>query len=52
MEQIKAYSLMQIPIRRFTKPEDIEGPVMFLSSDDSNYMIGQAINVDGGVELY
>ncbi|MFB0564015.1 MAG: SDR family NAD(P)-dependent oxidoreductase [Candidatus Lokiarchaeia archaeon] len=52
MEQIKAYSLMQIPIRRFAKPEDIEGPVMFLSSDDSNYMIGQAINVDGGVELY
>ena len=35
-------------IQRFAKPEDIVGPVLFLTSDDAAFMTGQAVVVDGG----
>ena len=40
-----------IPMGRFGLPEDIGKVVMFLASDDSAYVTGQAITVDGGVTL-
>ena len=49
VEEIKGFVLMQIPIRRFSTAEDIVGTVLFLSSNESNYVVGQAINVDGGM---
>lgn len=33
-------------------PEDLVGTVAFLSSDDSNFITGQTINVDGGQNLH
>ncbi len=33
-------------------PEDLVGTVAFLSSDDSNFITGQMINVDGGLNLH
>ena len=39
-----------IPLKRFAKPEDIANMVLFLSSDESNYITGQAFNVNGGSE--
>ena len=37
-----------IPYKRFGKPEDIANAVAFLSSDDSEYITGDVLVVDGG----
>ena len=39
----------KIPLRRFAKPADIAGPAYFLCCDDSQYVTGQILQVDGGV---
>jgi NAD(P)-dependent dehydrogenase (short-subunit alcohol dehydrogenase family) len=36
------------PLRRIGAPEDMAGPAVFLLSDDSAWMTGQAVIVDGG----
>jgi NAD(P)-dependent dehydrogenase (short-subunit alcohol dehydrogenase family) len=36
------------PLGRIGEPEDIAGPVFFLASDDSAFMTGTALYVDGG----
>lgn len=41
-----------IPLGRFGKPEDIAGLAVFLASDESAWMTGAAIPVDGGVTAY
>ena len=35
-------------IKRFAEPEDIVGPILFLTTDDAAFMTGQALVVDGG----
>lgn len=35
-------------IKRRERPEDLVGTVLFLASDESEFITGQAINVDGG----
>jgi meso-butanediol dehydrogenase/(S,S)-butanediol dehydrogenase/diacetyl reductase len=40
-----------IPLKRAAKPDDIAAVVSFLCSADADYITGQAINVDGGVEM-
>jgi meso-butanediol dehydrogenase/(S,S)-butanediol dehydrogenase/diacetyl reductase len=40
-----------IPLGRPEVPEDITGLVAFLASSDSDYMTGQAINIDGGLVM-
>ena len=37
------------PMRRIGRPEDVAGAVAFLASDDSAFVTGQTIWVDGGV---
>ncbi|MBT6116734.1 MAG: SDR family oxidoreductase [Rhodospirillaceae bacterium] len=39
------------PLGRFAAPEDIVGLAVFLASSDSDYMTGQAIQVDGGMVM-
>jgi NAD(P)-dependent dehydrogenase (short-subunit alcohol dehydrogenase family) len=41
----------QIPLRRLGTPEDCAGLVGFLAGDDSNYITGQCLVVDGGYLL-
>ncbi|MFX0135054.1 MAG: SDR family NAD(P)-dependent oxidoreductase [Candidatus Hodarchaeota archaeon] len=41
-----------ILLKRLGTAEDITGMVSFLVSDDSNYITGQIINVDGGVVFH
>ena len=38
-----------IPLKRMGKPEDVANLVKFLASDDSSYITGQVIHVDGGL---
>ena len=40
-----------IPMRRYGTPEDIAKVAVFLASDDSAYLTGQVITVDGGLGL-
>lgn len=40
-----------IPLKRACTPEDVAAVVSFLCSDDAEYLTGQAINVDGGMEM-
>lgn len=38
----------RMPLRRAGTPQDIEGPALFLASDDSRYVTGTTLIVDGG----
>ncbi len=40
--------LRQIPLRRFGKPEDIGPMAVYLASDESSFVTGQAYVIDGG----
>jgi 3-oxoacyl-[acyl-carrier protein] reductase len=40
-----------IPMRRLGRPEDIARVAVFLASDESSYLTGQIITVDGGLSL-
>jgi len=40
-----------MPLGRAAAPEEISSVVAFLLSDDARYITGQAINVDGGMEM-
>lgn len=50
-EKQKEAILNVIPQKRIAKPEEIAAVVCFLSSQDSNYITGQTINVDGGMAM-
>ena len=39
----------QIPVKRLGVPEEVVGPTVLLASDESNFMTGQIIYVDGGL---
>ena len=40
-----------IPLGRPETPDDVSGLVAFLAGPDSDYMTGQAINIDGGLVM-
>lgn len=42
----------QIPLRRLGEPEDFGGLAVFLASDASRYMTGQALTVCGGSNMW
>ncbi len=37
-----------VPIGRMGRPQDYAGAAVFLASDDSDYIVAQTLNVDGG----
>ena len=41
-----------IPLQRFGRPEEIADGVLYLASDDSAYVTGQLLGVDGGFSGY
>ena len=48
-EEVKEEIAKQIPLKRMGKTEDVAKVVKFLVSEDSAYITGQVINVDGGM---
>ncbi len=48
-ERAKLERLATIPLARFGKPNDIAGLAVFLASDESSWLTGAAIPVDGGL---
>lgn len=50
-DEIKQSMLSQIPLGRAGVPEDIAKVAAFLASDDSAYITGQVIAVDGGMTM-
>jgi gluconate 5-dehydrogenase len=43
------YICDRIPLKRPGKPTDLEGAVVFLASDASEYITGQTLLIDGGI---
>jgi NAD(P)-dependent dehydrogenase (short-subunit alcohol dehydrogenase family) len=52
MEKIRPHTLNARMIKRDMTPEDICGTAVFLASNASAFITGQAINVDGGAVTY
>ena len=50
-EDIKEAACRQIPLGKFGKPEDIADMVVFLASEKADYITGQVISVDGGMNI-
>ncbi len=43
------YLCDRIPVKRPGRPDDLDGPVVFLASEESRYVTGQTLLVDGGI---
>ena len=50
-DMVKSEYLAGIPLARFEEPSDVANLVLFLASDEGNYITGQAINITGGMVL-
>lgn len=51
-EQYVSEILARTPLRRIGELQELIGPVVFLASDASSYVTGQALMVDGGMTIY
>ena len=49
-DRVKEQILERIPLNRFAEVEDISGMVRFLASEESSYMTGQVLGINGGME--
>jgi sorbitol-6-phosphate 2-dehydrogenase len=47
-EEVRQYYINQVPMKRGCTYDDVCNVLVFLASDQSSYMTGQAINVTGG----
>ena len=50
-EDVKEGMLAQIPLGKLGDPEHVARAVVFLASDDSEYITGQTLHVDGGMVM-
>jgi NAD(P)-dependent dehydrogenase (short-subunit alcohol dehydrogenase family) len=48
-QEFATKTLARIPMGRFARPEEIAKTVLFLASDESSYMTGSDLVVDGGM---
>lgn len=50
-DEQKSATLAYIPMGRMGSPDDVASVVLFLSCDESSYITGQVITVDGGMVM-
>lgn len=50
-EEVRQYYINQVPLKRGCTYDDVCNLLVFLASDQSSYITGQAINVTGGQEM-
>lgn len=48
-DEVKEAYLNQIPLNKFGQPQDIAKACLFLASNDSSYITGQILSVNGGM---
>ena len=48
----QTFLMGRTPAGRWGKPEDLAGPAVFLSSEASDFVNGQILYVDGGIQAY
>ena len=48
-DEVKEQIANTIPLKRQGTPEEVANVIKFLASDDSSYITGQVINIDGGM---
>jgi 3-oxoacyl-[acyl-carrier protein] reductase len=50
-EPVKAAAKAVIPMRKYGQPEDVAKAVAFLADDNTGYITGQVLCVDGGMAM-
>ncbi|MET7242819.1 SDR family oxidoreductase [Methylobacterium sp. EM32] len=50
-EAVREALIAQTPLRRLATPEDVAGPVLFLAGEESRFVTGQVLYVDGGLVM-
>lgn len=48
IDDISNYDVAPTPLKRLEQPRDLAGAIIFLSSDESDFITGQTLVVDGG----
>jgi len=51
-EKVREEYIKQTPLGRLCYPEDVARVVLFLASEDADFMTGQAINITGGACMH
>jgi NAD(P)-dependent dehydrogenase (short-subunit alcohol dehydrogenase family) len=52
LDRYREQMLADFPLKRFGKPEEIQGVLLFLASQAAAYITGQVIVVDGGTSAW
>ncbi len=50
-DKVKETALASIPLNRMGKPQEVSKLAVFLASEDSSYITGQVIKIDGGLYI-
>ena len=51
-EEQRSNIIANIPMKRIGTPEEVAAAVLFLASDESRYITGQTLHVNGGMLMY
>jgi meso-butanediol dehydrogenase/(S,S)-butanediol dehydrogenase/diacetyl reductase len=51
LDGVFAHFSSNVPLRRLAAPDEVSGPCSYLASDDSSYMTGAVLVIDGGAAI-